>query len=134
MNPRIPRRIATQILDHARAEPGREICGVIAARDGLPVAATPIANIASDPTHRYAMDPEALIRALFRMEQTGETLYAIYHSHPASPAAPSAIDIAEAGWPEALYLIISLNTKGVLEMRGYRIRGGASVEVPLEIG
>ncbi len=134
MSARIPRRIATRILDHARTEPGREICGVIAARNGLPVAVTPIANIASDPAHRYAMDPEALIRTLFRMEQAGEGLYAIYHSHPVSPAAPSAIDIAEAGWPEALYLIVSLNTKGVLEMRGYRIRGGASVEVPLVIG
>ncbi len=133
MSARIPRRIATRILDHARAEPGREICGVIAARDGAPVAVTPIANVARNPAHRYSMDPEALIRTLFHMEQAGEELYAIYHSHPASPAVPSAIDLAEAGWPESLYLIVSLNTKGVLEMRGYCIRGGASVEVPLEI-
>ncbi len=130
---RIPRRIATSLLDHARTEAGREICGVIAARDGVPVSCVPIANVSGHPAHRYCMDPEALIRELFRMEKDGEELYAIYHSHPASPAAPSAIDIAEAGWPEALYLIISLNTKGVLEMRGYRIRGGASIEVPLEI-
>jgi [CysO sulfur-carrier protein]-S-L-cysteine hydrolase len=133
MSAHIPRLIATQLLDHARKEAGREICGVIAARDGVPVACVPIANIAGDPAYRYCMDPEALIRELFRMEQTGEELYAIYHSHPVSPATPSAIDIAEAGWPEALYLIVSLNTKGVLEMRGFRIRGGASVEVPLEI-
>jgi [CysO sulfur-carrier protein]-S-L-cysteine hydrolase len=133
MSARIPRRIATKLLDHARAETGREICGVIAARDGVPVDCVPIANVAGDPAHRYRMDPEALIRTLFGMEQAGEELYAIYHSHPASPAAPSAIDLAEAGWPDALYLIVSLNTRGVLEMRGYRIRGGASVEVPLEI-
>lgn len=133
MSARIPRRIATQLLDHARAETGREICGLIAARDGVPVECIPIGNVSGNPAHRYRMDPEALIRTLFRMEQDGKELYAIYHSHPASPAAPSAIDIAEAGWPEALYLIISLNTKGVLEMRGHRIRGGASIEVPLEI-
>jgi proteasome lid subunit RPN8/RPN11 len=67
------------------------------------------------------------------MREAGEDLLAIYHSHPASPAAPSTIDIAEAGYPEAIYLIISLNTKGVLEMRGFRIQGEAVGEVVLEI-
>lgn len=133
MSVRLPRRIATQLLDHARAESGREVCGLIAARDGTPIACIPIGNIASDPAHRYRMDPEALIHRLYEIERSGGELYAIYHSHPTSPAAPSAIDIAEAGWPEALYLIVSLNTKGVLEMRGFRIRGGAAVEEPLEI-
>jgi proteasome lid subunit RPN8/RPN11 len=67
------------------------------------------------------------------MREAGEDLLAIYHSHPASPAAPSSIDIAEAGYPDAIYLIISLNTKGVLEMRGFRIREGGIREVALEI-
>ena len=130
---RIPRRIATALLDHARTEAGREICGVIAARNGIPVACIPIANVSDHPAYRYCMDPAAFVRELYRMEADGEELFAIYHSHPASPAAPSAIDIAEAGWPEALYLIISLNTRGVLEMRGYHIGDGAAIEVPLEI-
>ena len=85
------------------------------------------------PEYRFAMDPADQINALRRMRENGEDLFAIYHSHPASPAVPSLIDVAEAGYPEALYLIISLNTKGVLEMRGYSIKGKKMTEVELKI-
>jgi proteasome lid subunit RPN8/RPN11 len=130
---RLPRRIVNQLLDHARAGAGREICGLISARDGQLRRAVPVANVAPRPEYRYAMDPAGQIAALRGMREAGEDLLAIYHSHPASPAAPSTIDIAEAGYPEAIYLIISLNTKGVLEMRGFRIQGEAVGEVVLEI-
>jgi len=72
--------------------------------------------------------------ALRLMRERGEELFAIYHSHPSSPATPSIIDLEEAGYPEALYLIISLNTKGVLEVRGFRLNGHDAKEVPLELG
>lgn len=129
----LPRRIVNQLLDHARAHPGQEICGLISARDGAALRAIPVANVAAHPEHRYAMDPAGQIAALRTMRETGEDLLAIYHSHPVSPAAPSTIDIAEAGYPDAIYLIVSLNTKGVLEMRGFRIRERAVNEVALEI-
>lgn len=130
---RLPRRIVNQLLDHARAGAGQEICGLISARDRAALRAIPVANVAPRPEYRYAMDPAGQIAALRRMRESGEDLLAIYHSHPVSPAAPSATDIAEAGYPDAIYLIISLNTKGVLEMRGFRIRDGGVREVALEI-
>jgi proteasome lid subunit RPN8/RPN11 len=130
---RLPRRIVNQLLDHARASAGHEICGLISTRDGIASRAIPVANAAPHPEYRYAMDPAALIAVLRRMREAGEELLAIYHSHPASPAAPSTIDIAEAGYPEAIYLIISLNNKGVLEMRGFRIRDGRANEITLEL-
>lgn len=129
----LPRRIVNQLLDHARAYPGQEVCGLISARAGVAWRAVPVPNAAPRPEYRYAMDPAAQIAALRAMRETGEELLAIYHSHPASPAAPSTIDIAEAGYPDAVYLIISLTTKGVLEMRGFRIRGEGVREVALEI-
>ena len=55
------------------------------------------------------------------MREQQEELFAIYHSHPTAPAEPSATDLEMANYPDALYLIISLNTKGVLEMRGFRL-------------
>lgn len=130
---RLPRRIVNDLLDHARACPGQEVCGLISARDGATLRAIPVANAAPHPEYRYAMDPAALIAALREMRKAGEELLAIYHSHPASPAAPSTIDIAEAGYPDAVYLIVSLTTKGVLEMRGFRIRESEVREVALEI-
>jgi proteasome lid subunit RPN8/RPN11 len=130
---RLPRRIVNDLLDHARTSPGQEICGLISARDGAALRAIPVANAAPHPEYRYAMDPAGQIAALCRMREASEELLAIYHSHPLSPAAPSTIDIAEAGYPDAVYLIISLTTKGVLEMRGFRIRDGGVREVALEI-
>lgn len=129
----LPRRIINQLLDHARASPGQEICGLISARGSIALRAIPVANVAAHPEHRYAMDPAGQIAALREMRESGEDLLAIYHSHPISPAAPSTIDIAEAGYPDTIYLIISLNTKGVLEMRGFTILDGAVGEVALEI-
>lgn len=130
---RLPRRIVNQLLDHARASTGQEVCGLISARAGGASRSIPVANTASYPEYRYRMDPAGQIAALRQMRDAGEELLAIYHSHPSSPAAPSATDIAEAGYPDAVYLIISLNTKGVLEMRGFRIRENGVTEVALEI-
>ena len=59
-------------------------------------------------------------------------MVAIYHSHPDSPPLPSSADLAQANYPEALYLIISLQTRGVLEMRGFRLKDNAIIELQLE--
>ena len=53
------------------------------------------------------------------MREKPQQLYAIVHSHPTSSARPSLLDIEENDYKEVYYIIISLNTKGVLEMRAY---------------
>jgi len=59
--------------------------------------------------------------------------FAIYHSHPHAPATPSTTDIELANYPDALHLIISLNTKGVLEIRGFTIIDQSVEEVLLSM-
>jgi proteasome lid subunit RPN8/RPN11 len=130
---KIPRPLVNQLLHHAQRGGRHEICGLVTGRDGHPTRAVPVTNIAATPATRYEMDPKGLIDALRGMREAGETLFAIYHSHPSSPPAPSAMDTAQANYPEALYLIVSLNTKGMLEMRGYRLRDGVFDEVRLEV-
>ena len=131
---RLPRPIVNQILSHAQGSPEAEICGLLAARDGHIVASYPIPNVASDPDILFEMDPQAQIQAIRHMRDNDHELYAIYHSHPHSPARPSATDLANATYPEAVYLIVSLNTKGVLEMRGFRLQDGKVEELGLELG
>jgi proteasome lid subunit RPN8/RPN11 len=130
---RLPRSLANAILDHVRETPEQEVCGLITAAGGEPRHCLRIDNIASDPRDRYVMDPERLVRALYELEQTNASLFAIYHSHPMGEAAPSATDIAEAGYPEAVYLIVSLGTRGVMEIRAWRIGNGLAREVELVI-
>ena len=129
----LPRSIVNQLLHHAQLSPDSEVCGLIGGKGGVPSRCYPIANIASAPQRLFAMDPEQQIAAMRSMREQGEELFAIYHSHPASPPFLSATDLAQANYPETLYLIISLQTRGVLEMQGFVLRGTAVTEVPLEI-
>ena len=67
------------------------------------------------------------------MRENGETLFAIYHSHPSAPPEPSIHDLEGLGYPDALYLIISLNIKGVLEMRAWQRADGEMAERVLTV-
>jgi proteasome lid subunit RPN8/RPN11 len=129
----LPRVIVNQLLRHAQQSPSDEVCGLIGAKDGVAVHCYAIANVASAPQRLFAMDPAQQIAAMRAMRELGETLFAIYHSHPTDPSYPSHTDLRQANYPEALYLIISLRTKGVLEMRGFRLSGETVIEIPLEV-
>jgi proteasome lid subunit RPN8/RPN11 len=129
----IPRTLVNQMLHLAQVAAEAEVCGLIAAKSGKPVRCYPIRNAADSPASRFLLDPKEQIEAMREMRQRGEELFAIFHSHPRTPAAPSPRDLAEASYPEALQLIVSLGTCGVLELRGYRIdpARGEAAEVPL---
>ncbi|MCK9530136.1 MAG: M67 family metallopeptidase [Gammaproteobacteria bacterium] len=129
----LPRGVVNRLLAQAQQSPEAEVCGLIGARDGVPVHVYPVANAAADPARVFVMAPDAQIDAMRRMRECGETLFAIYHSHPHAPAAPSARDLAEAAYPDALYLIISLDTRGVLDMRGFRLHGSQVETVALSL-
>lgn len=127
----IPRKITNQLLHLAQVSPDFEVCGLIGSKNGLPTHCYPIKNSAELPQQRFLLDAGQQISAMAKMRELGEELFAIYHSHPASPALPSSYDLELAAYPEALYLIISLNTKGILEMRGFKIVQKTALEMPL---
>ncbi len=129
----LPRPLVNQLLAQAQSQPEQEICGLIGGDGRHPPHCYPVANVAAEPSHRYRLDPAQQIDAMRQMRERGERLLAIYHSHPHGPARPSATDLREAQYPEAVYLIISLGTTGVLEMRGFRLRDGSVEEVELEL-
>lgn len=130
---KLPRTLINGILTHAQHSPESEVCGLIASKAHGGFQVYPVANVAIEPDHLFQMDPAAQIDAMRRMREAGEELFAIYHSHPHAPAEPSARDLAEAAYPDALYLIISLNTKGVLELQGFRLQQGAVEKVNLTV-
>ena len=127
----IPRKITNQLLHLAQISPDFEVCGLIGSKNGLPTHCYPIKNAAGHPQQRFLLDAGQQITAMAKMRELGEELFAIYHSHPTSPALPSTNDLELAAYPEALYLIISLNTKGILEMRGFKIYQKTALEIPL---
>lgn len=117
----IPRAVQDEILEHAREADGLECCGLVAAKGGTPTRVIRCANAAATPAIRYRIDPREQLTAFRAMDDAGEELYAIYHSHPASTPYPSATDRIEAFYPDALYLLASWRA-GAPELRAYRIR------------
>ncbi len=129
----IPRKITNQLLHLAQISPDLEICGLIGSKNGLPSSCYPIRNAAAHPQQRFQLDAGQQISAMTEMRDRGEQLFAIYHSHPSAPATPSSTDLELESYPEALYLIISLNTKGILEMRGFKIAHQLATEIALSL-
>jgi len=130
---KLARPLVNSIMTQAQHSPELEICGLLGGIDGRALNCYPVTNQATDPSHRYRMDPSQQIEAMRQMREAGEELIAIYHSHPDAPALPSITDINEANYPEAIYLIVSLNTTGVLEMTAFTIRDGQAQELTLEL-
>lgn len=129
----LPRRLAVQLLHAAQCSPDAEICGLVAASDGQPVRYLAVPNVADEPAREFRMDDAALVAAMQAIRERQQTLLAVFHSHPSAPAVPSARDLAENGYPEAISLIASLNIKGVLELRAWRVVAGEVVEQALSV-
>jgi proteasome lid subunit RPN8/RPN11 len=128
----LPLHLVNAIFQQARSSPQVEVCGLIAGKDGRPLRVIPIRNVSDQPQRLFAMDPAAQIDAQRTMREQGEELFGIYHSHPDSPAEPSGTDLQQAAYPEALYLIVSLQTPEPA-LRGYRVRDGRATPVELQI-
>jgi proteasome lid subunit RPN8/RPN11 len=104
---RIPKQISEEMAEHAREEAPNECCGLIGGNDGELTTLYRATNSEGSPL-RYNLDPQDQFRIMREMEERGEELAAIYHSHTKSAAVPSQTDISLAAYPEALYVIVSL--------------------------
>jgi proteasome lid subunit RPN8/RPN11 len=108
-----------------------EACGLIAGRDNTAWEVIPVTNALHSPV-RYRMDPQEQLEAFNRIEELGLEILAIYHSHPAGPTHPSLTDIAEAFYPDTVYIIWFRSGQG-WNCRGFRISEEEVEEVPIYI-
>ncbi len=115
----LPRPLVNKILAHAQRNPDTEVCGLIGNDQSEQKDYYTIDNIANEPGSHFLMDAPQQINAMKQMRDKKQELFAIVHSHPKTNAEPSQLDIEENSYKNAYYIIISLNTKGVLEMRAY---------------
>lgn len=129
---RIPKQIAEEMIEHARRELPNECCGMVGGRDGEATTFYALENAEASP-FRYSIAPGDLYKTIKQIEESGEELVGIYHSHTKSEAYPSQTDVNLAGWPDAVYLISSLRNADEPELRGFWIRDGQISEAELEI-
>lgn len=126
---KIPRQIYDEMLAHAREEAPNECCGLVGGRDGEATTYYRAINAEASPL-RYNLDPTDQFRIMREIEDAGEELVAIYHSHTKSAAYPSQTDINLAAYPGVVYLIASL-ADGEQPLRGFEISDGSVAELTL---
>jgi proteasome lid subunit RPN8/RPN11 len=118
---------------HVRDEAPREACGLLAGNKGGVSRVIRCANVHPTPTTRYVIDPREQLKAFRSIDAAGEELVGIYHSHPVSQPYPSPTDRAEAHYPGAIYVVVSLRT-GEPEMRAFLIGADEFVrEIPVSV-
>ncbi len=130
-------RIAQSLLDelvaHAREDLPNECCGLIGGRDGEATRVIRVANSAASPL-RYEMDPQQQYNALKSIEDEGDELLAIYHSHTKSAAYPSQTDVNQAvAWPEQIYVIVSLAEADAPDVKAYLLEDLKIADAELEV-
>ncbi|MEO5704959.1 MAG: M67 family metallopeptidase, partial [Candidatus Limnocylindrales bacterium] len=131
------------IVAHARREVPNEACGIVlgdraAADGGRALRWAPLGNPLASP-YRYAIDPDDLLRLTIETDDADEVFWAIVHSHVSSPARPSPTDLLESHYPDALYVLVSLDpaegdpATGAPSLRAWRIVDGGVHEVAITI-
>jgi [CysO sulfur-carrier protein]-S-L-cysteine hydrolase len=136
------------MVDHARSLDPFECCGLLAGKDGTISLHYRITNTVAKDNQAiqvfdqanvkqlghlsertraevaYFMDPKEMLGAFKDMRRRELDLLVIYHSHTHSPAYPSATDVGLAYYPDAVYVIVSLETKEKPDIRAYWIKDG----------
>ena len=137
MNPAVQsrRKVYGQLLEHARRQPHRECCGILAGHQGLITRAFPAKNVASDPVWNYEIAPNELVRLMQQLRQRRLDFLGIYHSHPhwLDTNEPSSKDIALAHLSEAIHFIVTPRRYATSPIRAFSIRHGRALELEIQV-
>lgn len=128
----IKRKQLDEIVSHAYREYPLEACGIAAGKDNLVKAIYPLTNQDKSAVTYFA-SPDEQFKAFKDMRKKGLELLAIYHSHPASEAWPSATDVKRAFYPETAHLIVSLKDLDKPELKAFRILEGKVKEITIKV-
>ena len=121
--------VRTAIVAHAREEAPRECCGLLVGCEGVIDEAVRSPNADPDP-NRYEIDARLHVATNRRLRGSGRAVVGAYHSHPHSPAWPSASDIAESYYSDFIWVIVSL-AGPTAEVKGFRIEEGRIIELDI---
>ncbi|OHE32264.1 MAG: hypothetical protein A3J94_07040 [Syntrophus sp. RIFOXYC2_FULL_54_9] len=128
----IPGHISQRMIDQARAGAPLEVCGILGGKGNIVSAIHPMTNIDASHNH-FMMDPHEQFSVVKALRSQELEMLAVYHSHPATPARPSAEDIRLARTPDISYVIVSLVDSSAPELRSFRISGGGVEPEELKI-
>jgi proteasome lid subunit RPN8/RPN11 len=133
----VPGVLMEKMRRHGEETYPHECCGFMlgSAEDGLQkiVEVRSQANERTESReNRFVISPEQFRDAEKYARKTGLQLVGIYHSHPDSPARPSAYDCDHA-WPWFSYIIVSVKGGRADDAFAWQLRDDRSGFEPLAL-
>ena len=130
----MPAEMVAELRKITLSDTRKEVCGVVTARDGEWGRVIQVPNVAMRGDVRFQFHPMDQLRIWQEVEDAGEVIIGIYHSHLITEAVPSPIDVMYAQ-PKIFQVIISAKD---LHIRVFMVypRGAQKCvkEIPLEVG
>lgn len=128
----VPRVIFEAMLRQLNDAYPLEACGILAGDEGNVSRRYAVDNKLRSPV-AFEMEPQQQLRAILDLEDNGLHMLAIYHSHPEGPQVPSSSDVAQAFYPDAAHVIVSLADRRHPVARAFMIMKGRVHEIVLNI-
>ena len=116
---KIQKHTVRRLIEHAKRESPVEARGYLAGKEGVISVSYELTNVDQSPEH-FSFDPKEQFTTVRDVRSKRLELYGAYHSHPASPARPSAEDVKLAYDPNILYFILSL-ADGREDLKAFKI-------------
>jgi [CysO sulfur-carrier protein]-S-L-cysteine hydrolase len=128
----LAKHFAQEMIEHARNEVPNECCGLLGGKNGSVLQVYRCHSTEKSP-YRYYLDPKDQMRVLRELDDKEWDLIGIYHSHTHTEAYPSKTDVELAFYPEALYVIVSLEKPQAPVIRAFHIDNGSITEEEMVI-
>ncbi len=119
------------MVEHIKKWYPEEACGLLGGVGREVHDVIPVTNVLHSST-RYRMDPREQLAAMQSLEEKGQSIIGIFHSHVNGPEGLSYIDLREVSYPESAYLVWSrLNQDW--KCKGFRVEGDRGIELQLVV-
>ncbi|UQD51874.1 peptidase [Bacillus methanolicus] len=127
----IRRTVYEDMIVYCRKALPYEACGLLSGVKATGSNIWKLKNESLNP-NRFYMSKGAIKLAVKKMEENGEELTGIFHSHPSSPAFPSSCDIENNPYTHLAYFIVSFY-KGKVEVGCFKMDGNTVTPLKLII-
>jgi len=125
----IPQNIFDDMIAHCKEGYPYEACGILAGKDNKVSKLYRMRNVEGSPVS-YLMDSQEQFQVMKTMRDEGLSIVALFHSHPDSPAYPSAKDVQLAFYEDSAYVIVSLASKETVA-KAFSIVNGLVEEIEI---
>lgn len=130
---KISQALYDEVIAHCRSRYPKEACGILAGKADVVSRVYPMTNVEDSPVG-YSMDPKEQLQADKQMRQQQEQMVGIFHSHTATAAYPSPVDVSLAISPDVSYVLVSLKDQRHPELKSYRIDGARITPEDVVVG